>query len=115
MEGRTRASAVDPTTNLLREPDPSVEGRATANVSSIPSACPMCGSADLLSEAALDEDGMATGLVLVTCVVCGRELGELAPPAPGLEAEPEMAEGSLLPGPSEQPRGPSASSTTHVR
>ncbi len=56
--------------------------------SSIPRVCPNCGSTDFLGEPALDEDGMPTGFVLVTCASCGREIGELPPLEPGTEVEP---------------------------
>lgn len=69
------------------------------------SICPSCGSTDLLTEPALDEEGMPTGTVLVSCEACGRHLGELPPPAPSPVAEPEpLTEGSLLPSPDEAPR-----------
>lgn len=73
----------------------------------IPSLCPACGSTDLLTEPAVDEDGMPTGTMLVICESCGRHLGELPPPEPSPVAEPEpLAEGSLLPPPEEAPRRP---------
>lgn len=105
MDARTSATSLEATSPRFGEPEVFVTGEATASVSTIPSACPACGSADLLSETALDAEEMPTGLLLVTCAACGRELGELAPAAPGREAEPEPLEGSLLPGPSEEPRG----------
>jgi hypothetical protein len=70
----------------------------------LPAACPGCGGNELLAEPALDEDGMPTGLLVVSCDACGREIGQVEAPPPALEAEPERDEGSLLPGPSELPR-----------
>jgi hypothetical protein len=51
--------------------------------------CPNCGGSDFLTEPAVDEDGMPTGMILVTCASCGSELAELPPLEPGHEAEPE--------------------------
>ena len=72
--------------------------------------CLACGSLDLVTEPELEPDGAPTGLLLVTCATCRREVGTIKPPAPGPEAEPEPDEGSLLPGPAEEPRdfGPAA-------
>jgi len=50
--------------------------------------CPNCGGSDFVTEPAVDDEGMATGVVLVTCESCGCGIGELAPLEPGPEAEP---------------------------
>lgn len=60
-----------------------------------PEVCPDCASADLLPEPATDAEGLPTGQVLLTCVSCGRELGELPALAPAPEAEPEVEEETL--------------------
>lgn len=77
-------------------PEPSAEASAPI--------CLACGSLELITEPALDQDGAPTGLLLVTCATCRREVGTVQPPAPSPEAEPEPEEGSLLPGPGEAPR-----------
>ncbi len=69
--------------------DPFVSGATMTTDAYRPQVCPDCGSADLLPEPATNADGLPTGLLLLTCVSCGRELGELPALAPAREAEPE--------------------------
>ena len=63
------------------------------------SSCPKCDAVDLVTEPAVDEEGLPTGLALVSCPACGWALGELPPPPPSPEAEPEpvVESGALLP------------------
>ena len=61
--------------------------------------CPGCGGDRLVEEPQLDEDLMPTGRAIVRCESCGRELRQVEPPPRSPLAEPESAEGSLLPPP----------------
>jgi hypothetical protein len=67
-------------------------------------ACPSCGSIELLSEPTVDEDGTPTGLLRVSCSMCGWELGELPPSPASREAEFQPADEVLIPAMEEEPR-----------
>jgi hypothetical protein len=59
--------------------------------------CALCGGVEVTTEPSVDEDGAPTGALIATCVGCGRELGEVPPLPPSLEAEPETETESLMP------------------
>lgn len=94
MDARTRKTSMDPAPAVNGEPAFFGLGAAQQDHPHRPTACPACGSLDLLSEPARDEDGLLTGLLLVSCGACAREICELRPPEPALEAELEPTDGS---------------------
>lgn len=68
--------------------------------------CPACGSTEFITEPAVDAEGLPTGRLLVRCDVCGADVGEIEPPPPAPEAEPQPAEEVLLPSTEEEPETP---------
>jgi hypothetical protein len=64
--------------------EPAFFGRlaASEDYPHVPARCTHCGGADLLTEPELDEEKEPTGLILVLCGSCGRQIGELAPSTP---------------------------------
>ena len=66
--------------------------------------CPACGGDRLVEEPLLDEEMMPTGQAILICESCGRELRQVEPGPRSPLAEPEAAEGGLLPSPESERR-----------
>ena len=80
MDARERDPDLEPGEAIAGEPAFFGRQATVGEHAHIPSTCPACGSPELRSEPALDDEEEPTGLLLVTCAACSRELGRIAPP-----------------------------------
>ncbi|HZT07914.1 MAG TPA: hypothetical protein VFC51_12855 [Chloroflexota bacterium] len=70
----------------------------------IDTVCETCGGASVVTEPELDRDEIPTGVLIVRCDGCGRELGRLTEQEYAPEAEPPVEGEILIPSEDEMPR-----------
>ncbi len=80
MDQHQRDADLEPEPALAGEPAFFGHQATAADHPHLPPSCPGCGSLELVSEPAQDEDEAPTGMLLISCSACGRELGQIAPP-----------------------------------